>query len=248
MASVTLTQSRTSGNNATTYNFNTAGGTAMGIGTNGGADIIYFTMGARSVASLTDVTSVTVDGVAAGVVDVEVFDEGGGIRSLAAIFALARNSLPDPTQTDVDVTIVFNQACVRAALDVFVSPDAGATAFDITASSVGAGATITLSVDTPSGGAGIVIGIVYSGTTGSVTWTGLTEATDVDVGAEGSNQWTTALASNAAAATPMTVSAANSTVVLGAGIAASFDVAADDFVPFPDRGSGGMGGMTGGMN
>lgn len=160
--------------------------------------------------------SCTIDGVSATQIVFISFDEGGGIRSNCGIFALARNSIPDPAQTDVDVVLTHNASCIRHAAAVAVSPDAVATATD-TASQTSASSN--LSVDTDANG--IVMGFIYNGDVGTITWTGLTEVSDLDVAAEGSNRFGSAYASNVAAETPRTISAVVS-VDLPARVAASF--------------------------
>jgi hypothetical protein len=192
---------------------------AQAIGANGGSDILYVGAGARSTANASTM-SCTIDGVAATQVVFHTFDEGGNVRSNCGIFALARNSLPDPAQTDVDVVITHNATCIRHAAAVAVSPDASATAGD-TASQ--GNASTDLSVDTTT--SGIVLGFIYNGDAGTINWTGLTETSDLDVAAEGSNRFGSAYASNVTAETPRTVTAAVVTD-LSAKVAAAFPVAA----------------------
>lgn len=192
--------------------------TGQAIGADGGSDILYVGAGARSTANASTM-SCTIDGVAAPEVVFRSFDEGGNVRSNCGIFALARNSLPDPAQTDVDVVITHNATCIRHAAAVAVSPDASATA-GATASQ--GNASNDLSLNTTANG--IVVGFIYNGDAGTINWTGLTETSDLDVAAEGSNRFGSAYASNVSAETPRTVTAAVVTD-LSAKVAAAFPVA-----------------------
>ncbi len=193
---------------------------AQAVGANGGSDIIYIGAGARTIANASTM-SCTVDGVAATQVVFRSFDEGGGIRSNCGLFAIGRNSLPDPAQTDVDVVITHNATCIRHAAAVAVSPDASATAHATTSQ---INTSLDLSLNTPA--SGIVMGFLYNGDGGTIGWTGLTESSDLDVAAEGSNRFGTAYASNVSAETPRAISVAFSGSDFSAKVAASFPVAA----------------------
>jgi hypothetical protein len=176
---------------------------AVAIGANGGNDILYIAFGGRSTASVTVVTGVTVDGVAA--TQIIETDSGTATGNIAAIFAIARNSLPDPTQTDVDIAITYNQSVLRTAGEMYVSPDASATATGTGTESLSGtfttSQTLDGNVDTVLNG--IVIGFCVMGATNNpdpptATWTGATE--DVDGQFAGSSSVrTSANADNVAA-------------------------------------------------
>ena len=223
MASVAQTAVATTSTDGSSATF-----TAQAIGANGGSDIIYVLAGARTVADASTM-SVTVDGISATQIVFLSNNEGGGVRANCGIYAVARNSLPDPAQTDVDVVLTHNQTCIRHAAAVAVSPDASATAF--ATASAGVGST-NLNLNTSA--SGIVIGAAYNGDIASFGWTGLTEQSDLDVASEGSNRFTTAYASAVSAETPRTVTAATATD-LAAKVAASFAVAAAAAKPLVGR-------------
>jgi hypothetical protein len=210
MASVAQTAIASSTTDTATPTF-----AAQSVGANGGDDVIYIGCGARTVADAATMTC-AVDGVSADQIAFRSFDEGGGVRSNCGLFAINRNDLPDPAQTDVDVVITHGATCIRHAAAVAVSPDAVKTATD-TASQ--ANASTNLNIDTPE--AGIAIGFLYNGEISTITWTGLTETSDIDVAGEGGNRFGTAYASNVTAETPRTVSASTG-VDLSAKVAASF--------------------------
>lgn len=214
MASVSQTAVASSTTDGTSITF-----AAQAIGANGGSDIIYVGAGARTTSNAATM-SCTVDGVTATQIVYRSFDEGGGIRSNCGIYAVARNSLPDPAQTDVDVVITHSNTCIRHAAAVAVSPDASATAH-ATASQVSG--SHNLNLNTPA--LGIVMGFLYNGDAGTIGWTGLTEVSDLDVAAEGSNRFGSAYASAVSAETPRTITSALATD-LSAKVAASFPVAA----------------------
>lgn len=210
MATVSNTASATSTTDTATPTFS-----AQAIGADGGSDIIYVVAATRSIANATTMAC-SIDGVSASQIVFRRQDDGGGISSNIAIFALARNSLPDPAQTDVDIVLTHNQIGIRHAVSVYVSPDASVSSF--ATSNAGAGTT-SLNLNTSSGG--IVIGGGYNGDSPSFTWTGLTEDVDVDVAGEGSNRFSSASASNVSAETPRTVTITLVTD-LAAKVAASF--------------------------
>jgi hypothetical protein len=191
---------------------------AQAIGADGGSDVIYIGAGCRSTADASTMTC-TVDGVSADQIVFRSFDEGGGVRSNCAMFAINRDDLPDPAQTDVDIALTHNQVAIRHAIAVAVSPNASKTAF---ATASQANASNDLSLNTPAGG--IAIGFLYNGEISTITWTGLTETSDLDVAAEGANRFGTAYASAVAAATPRTITGATG-VDLSAKVAASFALA-----------------------
>lgn len=217
MATVSQTAIASSTTDGATITFS-----AQAVGANGGNDILYVGAGARSVAGASTM-SCTIDGVSATQIVFATFDEGGGVRSNCGIFALARNSIPDPTQTDIDVALTHGASCIRHAAAVAVSPNAVAVATDTATQT---NASSDLSVDTTTGG--IVVGFIYNGDIGAIsgiTWTGLTEQSDIDVAAEGSNRFGSAYASNVAAETPRTISVTVSADLCGR-VSASFAEAA----------------------
>lgn len=174
--------------------------TAQAIGANGGSDILYVIGGARSVANASTMAC-TIDGITAPQIAFFSQNDGGGIRSNLGLFALARNSLPDPNQTDVDIVLTLDQTNVRHSCAVAVSSDAGSSAF--ATATAGAGSS-GVNVNTPA--LGIVIGAAYNGDATAFTFTGLTEVSDLDVAGEGSNRFGTAYASNVSSETPRTIS------------------------------------------
>jgi hypothetical protein len=204
---------------STTTDGSSATFTAQAIGADGGNDIIYVLAGARTTANATTL-SVTVDGVAATQIVFRSHDDGGGIRSNCGIYAIARDSLPDPAQTDVDVVLTHNQTCIRHAAALAVSAAASGTAH---ATDSAVGGDLDISLNTPA--SGIVIGAIYNGDFVTVGWTGLTETSELNVAGESSNTFGTAYASNVSAETPRTVTIALSGADTGAKVSASFPVA-----------------------
>lgn len=227
MASVAQTAVATTSTDGASATFS-----AQAIGANGGSDIIYVAAGARTTADATTL-AVTVDGVAASQIVFRSHDDGGGIRSNCGIYALARNSLPDPSQTDVDVVITHNQTCIRHACAVAVSADASATAH---ASDGAVGGDLGLSLNTPA--SGIVIGALYNGDFVTIGWTNLTEQSEINVAGETANSFGTAYASNVSAETPRSITIAFSGADTGAKVAASFPVAGAAAAARPATGSG----------
>jgi hypothetical protein len=218
MATIAQTDTDVSTADAATYNYNTAGGTALSIGADGGNDVIYIGAGARTTANASTAT-VTVDGVTADLIVQHNFDEGGGVRSLAGIWAIDRNDLPDASQTDVDVAITYNAGCIRNAAAIALSADAVKTATATATQDAGSAGNLNLNV--PS--LGVVMGFVFQGDNGTFTWSGLTEETDADVE---SGSYSSAYASNASAETPRSVDVSPSATDLSASVAASFAAAA----------------------
>jgi hypothetical protein len=204
----------------------------MAIGANGGNDIIYLLFGARSTADADALTSVTVDGETVDVADtaVALLDEGGGVTSLAAIAAIERNSLPDPDQTDIDVTITWDQSCLRCALDVFVSPNAVKEFFATPTTDTGGGGgadTLVLSQNVPE--SGIVLAIMYNGDLEVSNWVGLSKHTDATV--ESANQYSTASSSyirNLRAATPRVIKVSLAADTFAAAVCAVFELAGEE--------------------
>ena len=204
MASVSRTASFASSHGSTNPSY-----AGVAIGANGGNDVIYLAFGGRSTSSVTAVTGITVDGVAA----TQIIDQdtGNTTANIAAIFAIARNSLPDPTQTDVDIAITYDQSVLRTGGEVYVSGDASATPthtnFEAIDGLFSTNQTLDGNVNTVLDG--IVIAYAVEGATSAATpptnaWTGATEDTDGQF-AGSSTVRSTAHASGVAAATPRTV-------------------------------------------
>lgn len=192
-ASVAQTDIDQSGADLSEYTF-----AAQSIGANGGTDVIYIAYGGTSVADATAVSAITVDGIAATEIVQTFFADGGVFQRMSAIYAINRNDLPDPAQTDVDVVITLNGGATRVACALLVSPDAVKTPF---ATASATEAENNLSVNTPSGG--IVIASCYITGTGD-TWTGLDDTADIIV--DGTNLFSTAVASGVTAETPRPIS------------------------------------------
>lgn len=214
MATIAKTQGASNTTLSATHTYN-----AQAVGANGGSDIIYLAIGFRTTGGAS-ITGITVDGEAASSIRSERVDEGGGILSGAAIFTIARNSLPDPDQTDVDVVVSYSANALRSALTTFVSPDAVGTA---TATSTASGAAaLDLSLNTDA--SGVALAVVYAGDEATnYTWVGLTEVDDDSLA--GPNRFSTAAAGSLAGSTPLTVTATPTTGVTAIGVAASFAVA-----------------------
>ena len=190
-ATVHEQDSATSGVDGTSHTFN-----GLNVGPDGGDDIIYILAGSRTTSGATTVTC-TVDGTSATQIVHHVWNEAGSIYTLATIFAISRNDLTDPSQTDVDVVITYNASVLRFAVAVAVSPDAVATA-TATATNDADGGNLNLNTDTD----GIVIACAFQGDTDTFTWTGLFEVTDttIETGTFG-----TAYASNISGESPRSV-------------------------------------------
>ena len=200
--------------------------TAQAIGANASNHILYFGLASRAVGALNNASTLTVDGVAATSRVQQVI--GTGTSNNAAIFSLERSSLPDPTQTDVDVVWTINTNSVRAGCATWVGVSSVAAATDTgndgDAGNVGSGTILNPDTDVPA--SGIAVGVGHWGGTSTATWTGLTEVTDA-LSTGGGAQFTTALISNAAGSTPLAISVTKS----GAGddqvvVVASFAAAA----------------------
>lgn len=204
---------------STTTDGSSATFSAQAIGANGGNDILYVIAGARTTANASTI-SVTIDGVAASQIVFRSSDEGGSVRANCGIYALARNSLPDPAQTDVDIVITHNATCIRHAAAIAVSADASATAH---ASEGAVAGDLDFSVNAPA--SGIVVAGLYNGDFTTVGWTGATEQSELNVAGEGSNTFGTAYASNVSAGTPRTVSVVFSGSDLAAKVVATFPAA-----------------------
>lgn len=187
---------------------------SQAIGENGGSDVIYIAFGATSVADATAVSAITVDGVAAD--EVEQTNYPDVFVRISALYAIDRIDLPDPDQTDVDVVITLNGGATRAACALLVSPNAVKTAFS-TASAINQ--ETDLSVNTPAGG--IVIAACYMSGTGD-TWTGMDDTADIIV--DGTNLFSTAIASGVISASPREISVDAGDDIISA-VAASFAVA-----------------------
>lgn len=217
MATVSLTDDDVDTSDTSSYSFTST------IGTNGGSDSIYIFVAGRTTSGASSVT-VTVDGVSATSIVSKAQNNGGAVACLGAIFAISRNSLPSPNNTTVTVAATFSAGCIRAVCDVWVSANAGTTAFATSSASTTdddtGPATLTLDLNAPA--SGIVIGGVYSGNgTNAISWTGLTADHEGQVGAEG-NRYSSASASNVSSATPRTVSATHNPAAQPIGVAASF--------------------------
>lgn len=192
-ATVSQTDIDQSGSDLSEYTF-----AALSIGADGGDDVIYIAFGGTSVADATAVLTITVDGVAADEVLQTNYLDGGVFNRMSALYAIDRDDLPDPAQTDVDVVVTLNGGATRAACALLVSPDAVKTPF---ATASATEAENNLSVNTPSGG--IVIASCYITGTGD-TWTGLDDTADIIV--DGTNLFSTAVASGVTAETPRAIS------------------------------------------
>jgi len=218
MATIAQTATATIDTNASTYSYTTSSGNALAIGADGGNDVIYIGAGARTVADASTAT-VAVDGVSADLIIQHDYNEGSGIRSLAGIWAVDRNDLPDASQTDIDVVIEYNAGCLRNAVVAAVTADAVKAATDTATQD--AGSAGDLNVDTTTGG--VVMGFALNGDPNAFTWSGLTEETDADL--EAANRYSSAYASNVSAETPRSVDFTVSSD-FSASVAASFAEAA----------------------
>jgi hypothetical protein len=182
---------------------------AVGIGADGGNDVLYIVAGCRFTTSIgASSTTCTVDGVSA---DLQASIDTATATGCAAVcFSINRNQLPDPAQTDVDVVVTWNNTALRCVIRLFKSADAsktkGASATDFDAGAFGTNVTQTLDLNTTA--SGVVIGFSFAGHAGASvsthTWTGLTEADDA-TGPENTS-YSTADADNVSAETPRAVS------------------------------------------
>jgi len=218
LASITKTDYDASGSDLSAFTF------VCSIGADGGADTLIFTIyGRRNSAVARDFSSVTVDGVAATQV-VKAGDTAGTYQvSIAAVYKISRNALPDPAQTDVDVVVTWTGSMNRGcACTMFVTADAiESAAFDTAIvandnpTAPVTSTTLTLDVDVPTGG--FLVGAAGgSGSAGDTdTWTGATEQ-DNHVSPGSFTYYTSALSNNfGSAETPRTVNVA----ISGSGIA-----------------------------
>lgn len=210
MASVSQTASSSSGVDGTSFTFS-----ALSVGARVAGDVLYVLVGSRTTSGSPSAT-VTVDGVSTPVVVQHGWQEAGNIYSYAGIFAIKRSALPDPTQTDVDVVVTFNVSMLRCSVGLGKSSDASDTAA-VTATDDPTLAG-NLNMNTTAGA--IAMGVVFQGAADTLTWTGLTEATDTVIE---SGTFGTAYASNVSAATPRSVDVApDVTSNLFASVAAVF--------------------------
>ncbi len=219
MSTVSRTDSDSSTANQTAYTFTTS------IGANGGTDILYVAPAGRSVADATGISSVTMDGVAASSIVQRSATEGGGVTCVIGLFALARSSLPDPSQTDMDVVVTFNAAMIRAAMDTFVGigsqATAHATANDGQDTCTSGSATLDLDLNVPD--QGIVISAATTAEPDATwSWVGLTEQSDY---AFENNRYGSAMLSNGSAETARDISATTTQECCPVAVAASFAAA-----------------------
>jgi len=209
MATVSQTAIDSDTADQASYTFN-----ALNIGADSGSDVIFVLVGSRTTAGGDAVSSVTVDGQAATSVVVSAFNESASVFSIAAIFSIERADLPDPSQTDVDVVITFSNTMIRCGCALAVAPNVSATAEDTASQAAGVG-NLNLDVSASS----VVMGVIFQGNTGDVTWVGLTEETDTNIEA---GTFSTAYASDASAETPRSVDVSTSAADVSASVAASF--------------------------
>ena len=190
MASVSQTASSSSGVNGTSFTFS-----ALSVGARVAGDVLYVLVGSRCDSSAPSAT-VTIDGVSAGLAIQNAWNEAGNIYSYAGIFSLKRSALPDPTQTDVDVVVSFGATTMlRCGVGLGKSSDASDTASVTKANDP----TIAGNLNANVSAGDVVVGVVFQGAADTMTWTGLTEATDTVIE---SGTFSTAYESNVSAATP----------------------------------------------
>jgi len=161
---VTFQQATSDTADLATYTFNT-----IPIGT-ATADrcVVMSTESRRSTISATTLVSATINGNAATILGQHNFTEASS--SLVAFI-----SLVVPTGTTADFSMVISATMLRNRIGVTTLTGANCTTVVDTQSSDADDPTVLL--DIPAGGAGFGVCVAAS-TTGSTTWTGLTERHD----------------------------------------------------------------------
>lgn len=165
-------QGATDASDLTTYTF-----AAQNLGAAaGGRHIIVCAQGRRTGTSAT-ISSITVDGAPATIVD-----QVTNTATNTAVCGIAIVALPSGTSGDIVVT--FSSGMIRCAIQVYRATGINATAYDTATSTTG---DPSVALDVPNGFA-VGSGLTAASTT--AVWTGLTE--DYDVTIEGFSTATSA--------------------------------------------------------
>jgi hypothetical protein len=177
------------------------------------ADALFFGVGAVASGGLTGYAEATCDGVELTLVG-DVLSAAG--TQYAALFALDRSLLPDPTQTTVDVEIEFSGPCDRACCGAWNSPDGVVSPTDF---AVISDPDTEFSLEVNPGAVIILIGITGLN---AVAWDGIegSEGANTSV-LEGTNVFSRVYFNNSLGGDPLDFSASSATP-LGV-VAASFN-------------------------
>lgn len=165
----------------------------------------------RSGSTATDITSVTIGGIAATNV-IRVFGAGSGSgENVTAIYIAAV-----PTGTTATVVVTFNVNFARCSVSLYRAVDLVSSTATATASSLVANPTGTFNVSA----GGFAIGAAYTQATSSFTWTNLTE--NVDTTTNFTNTYTAASSNFATAQTSLAITATPASSVAPTGVFAAF--------------------------
>jgi len=235
MAAITWTDVDVSSADTNAFTFTATVGSG-----DGGRTFFPCSHARRNSAVARDISSVTVDGVAATLVKKEGDFSGATQPSIAGIHMIAASALPDPSATSVSVVVTYTGAMNRGfACAMAVTADAINTTPHATNSakdtdSGGGPETLTLDLNAPAGGFVIAIGGGYGEASSTRTWSGLTEQHDTS--SQSLTRFSTAYANAVSAETPravsLTVNDANPfNVGLSCAVAAAFAPAAATVSP-----------------
>lgn len=206
-ASISFVGCTHSSSDLTTYSF-----VAHATGTAGSRKTIVAAGGQDALTDFS-IASMTVGGAAA-TERVDSADAGSIVQSAVYI-------IDNPSGTTATIDVTFSEAIINAAICVWAAYNLTAeTAVDTAAQFQTASAPITLDLDVPPGG--IAVGFSFNdGNTTTVTWTGLTERSEVAL-ADGGNASSYSGADTAAPGVPTGVTADWVSTDDSIGVSASF--------------------------
>ena len=208
VVALTNPSNNSSESDLTTYTFSTQ---ALGDA-DPGRHIIVACSG-ESISGGSAVSSITIAGITATILKQKSFNVGGVDETTAIAIAAV------PTGTTGDVVIVFSAGMVRGFASVFRMVGGSATAHATAEVATGTTDPPTLTIAVPGNG-GCVACVGYFATSGTTTWTGLTEAYD---NLQGTATFSSAYANFTAAQAPLTVTAdPNNAITRACLIAVSF--------------------------
>lgn len=171
-------QGNTSATDLTTYTFS-----GENLGTAAGDRYIIVGVAARAGATGRSISSITVGGVSA-TISIQGTQDGAAACCVGALAIAAV-----PTGTTGDVVVTFSGGMLRCAIQLYRATGLSSATPSDTDSDVSGAANPTVNLDVPAGGFAIGSGVSGSSSGGPVTWTGLTEDYDAQIGGEAS--WST---------------------------------------------------------
>jgi len=208
MPSIAQTAAYTNTGSASSYNTG-----SQSIGAADSNRTIFALIASRGGAS--SVSSVTIGGVTASLVAAS----GAGVNAVASIYKIQASQLGDPQATTATVVVNFNAAVTRGvAIILAVTYDsivAGATATAQDTVQDTAQEIVDVSLNVPANGFVIGVGCAYSEASGC-TWTGITGGTEYQVSPTSAETYVVpGYLSNAAAASPLSVTFSTPVVAIG---------------------------------